>query len=107
MAAAAVAPRLATAAAALWRRAPPRRGFSVDHGASLLVADPSLIGPVQGDDSGASAADLPQAPPLAVYPDAVSEAEEARLLAEADRWLGRKPYERGHFDRVIVGYACV
>ena len=39
-----------------------------------------------------------------MYPDAVSVAEEARLVRDAERWLARKSYERGHFDRVIEGY---
>ena len=27
-----------------------------------------------------------------------------RLVREAERWLRRKSYETGHFDRVIVNY---
>lgn len=43
-------------------------------------------------------------PAVEVYRDAVTEREEAALVAEADRWLRRRPYERGHFDNVIAGY---
>jgi hypothetical protein len=78
-----------------------------------LVADPSLIGRVRlegttpggaaGGD-GSAAVPLPPPPPLLVYPDAVSEAEEAALVAEADKWLRKRAYEGHHFDRVIAGY---
>ena len=54
--------------------------------------------------AAASDAPLPPPPPLSVFRDAVSEAEEARLVADAERWLARKPYEEGHFDRVITSY---
>ena len=59
---------------------------------------------VQRGSASSSDALLPPAPPLAIYPDAVSATEEARLVREAERWLSRKDYEHGHFDRVIVGY---
>jgi hypothetical protein len=74
-----------------------------------MTSDPSLIGRVRAgaaaatDDQDGSAA-LPAAPALSVFRDAVSEAEEARLVADADRWLRRKAYEGGHFDRVITNY---
>ena len=57
-----------------------------------------------GAAAAASDAPLPPPPPLSVFRDAVSEAEEARLVAGAGRWLARKPYEEGHFDRVITSY---
>ena len=79
------------AASALLRRAASRGGrrFCSAHA-------PSLVGVVRGGDAAA--------PPVTIRPSAVTEAEESRLLRECDKWLAKKPYEGGHFDRVIAGY---
>ena len=47
---------------------------------------------------------LPPPPPLAVFPNAVSESEEAQLVQDAEKWLRKKAYEGHHFDRVIANY---
>lgn len=52
----------------------------------------------------ASATALPPPPPLAVFPNAVSESEEAQLVQDAEKWLRKKAYEGHHFDRVIANY---
>jgi len=62
----------------------------------LGIADATLIGSVRGG--------VHAPPPLAIYRDVVTEAEEARLVREADRWLSKQRYQDGHFDNVIVGY---
>ena len=67
-----------------------------------LRPDASLIGAVRSSVASSSA--LPPAPPIAVYRDAVSEAEEASLVREAEVWLKKRSYEHGHFDGVIIGY---
>lgn len=68
-----------------------------------LLADASLIGDVTCADASSSSV-LPPAPVLAIYPDAVTEAEEERLVREANKWLAKLKWEHGHFDRVITGY---
>jgi hypothetical protein len=68
----------------------------------LLSARPGahLIGAVRGGGAGAPVS----APPIAVYEDAVSAAEEEALVREASKWLDRLPFAGGHFDNVIQGY---
>lgn len=53
----------------------------------------------------------PQAPdftrddvPLEIYPDVVSEEEEAAVLADIESQLSRRPYEAAHWDSVIDQY---
>jgi hypothetical protein len=70
-----------------------------------LPADASLVGAVRRGGADTSSTALPPAPAVAVYPEAVDEAEEARLVRDAERWLRRRAYEGGHFDRVIAGCA--
>ncbi len=43
-------------------------------------------------------------PSVTLVDDAVSAADEARLVAQADRWLARTRVQPGHFDRVISHY---
>ena len=69
-----------------------------------LRADPALVGAVRHGVASSSTDPLPAAPAVTIYPDAVDEAEEAKLVRDAERWLKRKAFEGGHFDRVIVHY---
>lgn len=75
------------------------RKFSISALRERSLGDPdrTLVGPVT--PLGARAP-----PPLAIYRDVVSEAEEARIVIDAERMLRRKAFEDGHFDNVIVGY---
>ena len=43
-------------------------------------------------------------PPLRVWPDALTAAEEEALVAQADSWFSGHPYAPGHFDGVATAY---
>lgn len=73
-------------------------------GGTVVHSDPSLIGSVLLGDGGTPERCRRPPPPLAVFPEVVSEEEETLLAREAQKWLRRRQYETGHFDRVIVGY---
>ena len=67
----------------------------------LGIADATLIGSVRGG--------IHAPPPLAIYRDIVTEAEEARLVREADRWLSKQQYQDGRLcpGRVERRYVAV
>uniref|UniRef100_A0A8C5PME9 Alpha-ketoglutarate-dependent dioxygenase alkB homolog 7, mitochondrial n=1 Tax=Leptobrachium leishanense TaxID=445787 RepID=A0A8C5PME9_9ANUR len=80
-----------------------QRGVRAFLGARLLSAlsctpDQSLV-------SASCPALLPRlSPGLAIYPDFISEAEEAALCGELEPGLRRKRYESGHWDQAIHGF---
>jgi len=43
-------------------------------------------------------------PTVQVTPDFVTIEEEAKLVEQVETWMARKPYEGGHFDKVISNY---
>ena len=49
------------------------------------------------------AAGVPR-PPLRIWPDALTAAEEGALVEQADTWFSGRPYEPGHFDGVATAY---
>ena len=68
--------------------------------AVLGTTDAALIGSIRG---GAQ-----PAPPLAIYPDAVTQEEERALVAEAEQWFKPRsrsmPYLDSNADNLIFGY---
>jgi hypothetical protein len=106
-----VLPRGARAARGPFVRAAATRGAATAAPPPPLAASPPpTLPPPPARDATAAHVDLSGAPGvtldalgLRIFPDFVSEAEEALLLRAADALLRRKPWEASHFDGVAEG----